>query len=247
MNYLNRTFNRTAAASTSTDYDDAAAALADDITSALAAFDSRIRLLSGGNAGLLINNKIQLLIEGNAVSGSRTLTFTVRSGADELFSFYAGCQVGSSGETAKQFRMNIHMAIDDNVFSLIIRSAKTTGENFTAQILLVTAENGISAVGYNTCGGNSSWTAASSNRNFASDATLFDLRDNTQSVTILHRLPYCHEGTNKNIASLSGKVLLSGDMRIGDVNITDCSKIAGDSTYPYDDREYYAIDNNTLI
>lgn len=247
MNYLNRTFNRTAAASASTDYDDAAAALADDITSALAAFDSRIRLLSGGNAGLLINNKIQLLIEGNAVSGSRTIVFTVRNGSTDLFSFYAGCQVGSSGEAAKQFRMNIHMAIDDNAFSLIIRNARTTGDYFTAQIIAVTTTGGVTAVGYNTSGNSSTWTAASSTRNFASDTVLYDLRNNAQSITLAHRLKYYHEATNANIATLSNKVLLSGDMRVGDVNIIDCSTVTGDSACPYENIRYYAVDANTLI
>lgn len=247
MNYLNQTFNRTATASSTDAFDAAAALLAGDMITALVAADNGITALTGDEAGVLINNKFKLLIENSAVTGSRTIVFTVRNGSTDLFSFYAGCQVGSSGDAAKQMKMNLHMGICGNAFSLIIRNAKTTGDYFTAQIIAVTAENGISAVGYNTSGSTQSWTAASATRNFASETTLFDLRNNAQSLTLAHRLKYYHEATNENIATLSNKVLLSGDMRVGDVNIIDCSTVTGDAACPYDNTAYYAVDSNTLI
>lgn len=247
MNYINQTFNRTASGTTSTDYDAAAALLAEDIRTALVAADSGITALTGSETGVLINNKFKILIENNAVSGSRTIVFTVRSGSTDLFSFYAGCQVSGSGETARQMKMNLHMGICGNAFSLIIRNAKTTGDYFTAQIISVTTTDGVTAVGYNTSGNSSTWTGASSTRNFASDALLFDLRNNARSLTLAHRLKYYHEATNANIATLSNKVLLSGDMRVGDVDIIDCSTVTGDSACPYDNTDYYAVDSNTLI
>ena len=247
MNYINQTFNRTASSGGSTDYDDAAALLAEDIRTALVAADSGITALTGSETGVLINNKFKILIENNAVSGSRTIVFTVRNGSTDLFSFYAGCQVSGSGETAKQMKMNIHMGICDNGFSMIIRNAKTTGDYFTAQIIAVTTTSGVTAVGYNTSGNSSTWTAASSTRNFASDTVLFDLRNNSQSLTLTHRLEYYHESTNANIATLTNKVLLSGGMRVGDVDIIDCSIVTGDAACPYDNTAYYAVDANTLI
>lgn len=247
MNYINQTFNRTASGTTTTDYDAAAALLAGDMITALVAADSGITALTGSETGVMINNKFKILIENSSVSSNRTIVFTVRNGSTDLFSFYAGCQVGSSGDTAKQMKMNIHMGICDNGFSMIIRNAKTTGDNFTAQIIAVTTTDGISAVGYNTSGNNSSWTNASTTRNFASDTVLFDLRNNAQSLTLAHRLKYYHEATNENLATLSNKVLLSGDMRVGDVNIVDCSTVTGDSACPYESVSYYAVDANTLI
>lgn len=244
MTYLNQTFNRTATAGDTGAYDDAAALLADDIITALVAADSGITALTGDESGVLINNKFKLLIENSAVSGSRTIVFTVRNGSTDVFSFYAGCQVSGSGETARQMKMNLHMGICDNAFSLIIRNAKTTGDNFTAQIIAVTTTDGITAVGYNT---NRSMTDAATTRNFASDAVLFDLRNNAQSLTLAHRLQYYHEATNANIATLSNKVLLSGDMRVGNVDIIDCSTVTGDAACPYDNTAYYAVDSNTLI
>ena len=247
MNYINQTFNRTATASNTDAYDAAAALLAEDMITALVAADSGITALTGDESGVLINNKFKLLIENGAVSGSKTIEFTVKNGTEEPFGFYAGCQVGTSGETAKQMKMNIHMGICDNAFSLIIRNAKTTGDYFTAQIIAVTTTSGVTAVGYNTSGNSSTWTAASSTRNFASDTVLFDLRNNSQSLTLAHRLKYYHEATNENIATLSNKVLLSGDMRVGDVNIIDCSTVTGDAACPYENISYYAVDANTLI
>lgn len=247
MTYINQTFNRTASGSSTTDYDDAAALLAEDIRTALVAADSGITALTGDESGVMINNKFKLLIENSAVSGSRTIEFTVKNGTEEPFGFYAGCQVGSSGDTAKQMKMNIHMGICDNAFSLIIRNAKTTGDNFTAQIIAVTTTDGITAVGYSTCGTGTAMTSAATNRIFASENLLFDLRNNSQSLMLAHRLKYYHEATNENIATLSNKVLLSGDMRVGDVNIVDCSTVTGDAACPYENISYYAVDANTLI
>ena len=247
MNYLNQTFNRTATAGNTGAYDDAAALLAEDMITALVAADSGITALTGDEAGVLINNKFKILIENSGVSGSTTIVFTVRNGSTDLFSFYAGCQVSGSGVTARQMKMNIHMGICGNAFSIIIRNAKTTGDYFTAQIISVTTTGGVTAVGYNTSGNSSTWTAASSTRNFASETTLFDLRNNAQSLTLAHRLKYYHEATNANIATLTNKVLLSGDMRVGDVNIVDCSTVTGDAACPYDNTAYYAVDSNTLI
>lgn len=247
MTYLNQTFNRTASGGSTADYNDAAALLAEDIRTALVAADSGITALTGDESGVLINNEFKLLIKNSGVSGSTIIAFTVRNGSTDLFSFYAGCQVGLSGETARQMKMNLHMGICDNGFSMIIRNARTTGDYFTAQIISVTTTDGVTAVGYNTSGNSSTWTAASATRNFASDAVLFDLRNNAQSLTLAHRLKYYHEATNANIATLTNKALLSGDMRVGDVNIIDCSTVTGDSACPYDNTAYYAVDNNTLI
>lgn len=74
-----------------------------------------------------------------------------------------------------------------------------------------------------------------------------DLRNNSQSLTLAHRLQYYHESTNEHLETLSNKVLLSGDMKVGSVNIVDCSTIVGDAAYPYDNVSYYAVDANTLI
>lgn len=247
MTYLNQTFNRTATAGDTGAYDDAAALLAEDIRTALVAADSGITALTGSETGVLINNKFKLLIENGVISSTRTIVFTVRNGSTDVFSIYAGCQVGSSGDTAKQMKMNLHMGICDNAFSLIIRNAKTTGDYFTAQIIAVTTTDGITTVGYNTCGTGNALLSAATNRNFASDTTLFDLRNNARSLTLAHRLIYYHEATNENIATLTSKVLLSGDMRVGDVNIIDCSTVTGDAACPYDNTAYYAVDSNTLI
>lgn len=142
-------------------------------------------------------------------------------------------------------KINIHMGICDNGFSMIIRNAYTTGDNFSAQIVAVTTTNGVTAVGYSADGNNIN--NASSTRHFASATTLFDLRNNARSLMLAHRLAYYHEATNENIATLSNKALLSDGMRVGDVDIIDCSTVTGDSTCPYNDAVYYAIDNNTLM
>lgn len=240
MNYINQTF-QTIPADNSTETRDAIAALiAKDIRTALVAADSGITALTGDETGVLINNKFKILIESSVSSGYKKILFTVRNDSTDLFSLPVSC--ASSANNV--MRINIHMGICDNGFSMIMRNAATTGDYFSAQIVAVTTTNGVTAVGYNTAGDTN---VASSTRRFASATTLFDLRNNTQSLTLSHRLAYYHEATNENIATLSNKVLLSEDMRVGDVDIIDCSTVTGDSTCPYNDAVYYAIDNNTLI
>ena len=242
MNYINQTFNRIASNNSAGVYDTTAALLAEDIRTALVAADSSITALTEDETGVLINNKFKILIESSTTSlpnNPRKIVFTVRNGSTDLFSFNARCQ------DDYQMKMNIHMGICDNAFSMIIRNVKTTGDYFTAQIIAVTTTDDVTAVGYNI----SSYpqSLASSTRNFASATTLFDLRNNAQSLTLAHRLTYYHEATDENIATLTNKVLLSDDMRIGDVNIIDCSTVTGDSVYPCNNAIYYAIDSNTLI
>lgn len=242
MNYINQTFNRIVSNNSVGEFNITAALLAEDIRTALVAADSGITALTGDETGVLINNKFKILIESSTTTlpnTPRKIIFTVRNGSTDLFSFNARCQDNY------QMKMNIHMGICDNGFSMIIRNVKTTGDYFTAQIIAVTTTDGVTAVGYNC--NSSSQSSASSTRNFASATTLFDLRNNAQSLTLAHRLAYYHEATDENIATLTNKVLLSDDMRIGDVNIVDCSTITGDSVYPCDNAIYYAIDSNTLI
>ena len=241
MNYINQTFQRIPADTMSDTLGAVAALIAEDIRTALVAADSGITALTGDETGVLINNKFKILIEGppSNSSGTRKIIFTVRNDSTDLFSVPVICQGNNS-----VMRINIHMGICDNGFSMIIRNAYTTGDNFSAQIIAVTTTNGVTAVGYTVQPTNSN---ASSTRNFASATTLFDLRNNARSLTLAHRLAYYHEATNENIATLSNKVLLSGDMRVGDVDIIDCSTVTGDSACPYNDTVYYAIDNNTLI
>lgn len=245
MNYINQTFQYIAANGGTETRTAVAASIAEDIRTALVAADSGITALTGDETGVLINNKFKILIGNDYGSGHYRIIFTVRNDSTDLFSVPTICQ-GVGINPVNTMRINIHMGICDNGFSMIMRNAASpTGDYFSAQIIAVTTTNGVTAVGYSADGGSNS--NASSTRNFASATTLFDLRNNARSLTLAHRLAYYHEATNENIATLSNKVLLSGDMRVGDVDIIDCSTVTGDSTCPYNDAVYYAIDNNTLI
>lgn len=247
MMYVNKTFNRTAKSTTV--LDDTAEAMIQDIINYLVTIDG-ITALTGDEVGVKINNKIKILISKTSSGLTKTIVFQVRNDTIDLFTVSVGSQQGSgTTELYQLFRMNFHIAINDNVFSLIIRNGATTSENyFTANILMLTASNGVTVVGYNqNATSTPSASAAAKTRNFATDTTFWNLADNTQSITVAKRLPYSHESTNANIATLSDKILLSGALRVGDVPIMDCSTIVGDATYPFDGVTYYAIDDNTLI
>ncbi len=243
--YVNKTFKRTAESTTV--LDDTAEAMIQDIINYLVTIDG-ITALTGDEVGVKINNKIKMLISKTSSGLTKTIVFKVRNDTIDLFTVSVGSQQGSgTTELYQLFRMNFHIAINDNVFSLIIRNGATTSENyFTANILMLTASNGVTVVGYNQNAANIPSSAATT-RNFATGTTFWNLADNTQSITVAKRLPYAHESTNANIATLSDKILLLDSLRVGDVPIIDCSTIVGDATYPFDGVTYYAIDDNTLI
>lgn len=243
--YVNKTFKRTAESTTV--LDDTAEAMIQDIINYLVTIDG-ITALTGDEVGVKINNKIKILISKTSSGSSKIIVFKVRNDTIDLFTVSVGSQQGSGATSLYQlFRMNFHIAINDNVFSLIIRNGTTTSENyFTANILMLTASNGVTVVGYNQNAANSP-TVAATTRNFATNTTFWNLADNTQSITVAKRLLYAHESTNANIATLSDKILLLDSLRVGDVPIIDCSTIVGDATYPFDGVTYYAIDDNTLI
>lgn len=242
MSYVTQTLTRTAADSST--YEAVAAEMAQDLTALLVSADSRITALSGDENGVLINGKFKLIIEAGAISGANTVVLTIRNGSTDLASCYAAVRTGT-GTTARNFLLNVHVFISDTVFSLILRNVKTTGSNFNVNICSFTDENGGTVVGYTAT---ISYNAnASSSRNFASDTSFFDLADNSRGKTIAKRLPYVHDGTAAELATLSGKVILSGSQRAADVSgVIECSTVTGDMVYPSGGKTYYAIDDNTL-
>lgn len=242
MSYVTQTLTRTAAGGSSGTYEAVAAEMAQDLTALLVSADSRITALSGDENGVLINGKFKLIIEAGTISGANTVVLTIRNGSTDLASCYAAVRTGT-GTAGRNFLLNVHVFISDTVFSLILRNVKTTGSNFNVNICSFTDENGGTVVGYTAT---ISYNASSS-RNFASDTSFFDLADNSRGKTIAKRLPYVHDGTAAELATLSGKVILSGSQRAADVGgVIECSTVTGDMVYPSGGKTYYAIDDNTL-
>lgn len=242
MSYVTQTLTRTAADGSSATYEAVAAEMAQDLTALLVSADSRITALSGDENGVLIDDKFKLIIEAGATSGANTVVLTIRNESTDLASCYAAVRTGT-GTTARNFLLNVHVFISGTVFSLILRNVKTTGSNFNVNICSFTDENGGTVVGYTATTNYN----ASSSRNFASDTSFFDLADNSRGKTIAKRLPYVHDGTAAELATLSGKVILSGSQRAADVGgVVECSTVTGDMVYPSGGKTYYAIDDNTL-
>lgn len=242
MSYVTQTLTRTAADGSAATYEAVAAEMAQDLTALLVSADSRITALSGDENGVLINGKFKLIIEAGTVSGANTVVLTIRNGSTDLASCYAVVRTGT-GTAGRNFLLDVHVFISGTVFSLILRNVKTTGSNFDVNICSFTDENGGTVVGYTA----TTSSNASSSRNFASDTSFFDLADNSRGKTIAKRLPYVHDGTAAELATLSGKVILSGSQRAADVGgVIECSTVTGDMVYPSGGKTYYAIDDNTL-
>lgn len=242
MSYVTQTLTRTAADSSSGTWEAVAAEMAQDLTALLVSADSRITVLSGDENGVLINGKFKLIIGAGIASSASTVVLTIRNGSTDLASCYAAVRAGT-GTAGRNFLLDVHVFISGTVFSLILRNVRTTGSNFDVNICSFTDENGGTVVGYTATTGSS----ASYSRKFASDTSFFDLADNSRGKTIAKRLPYVHDGTAAELATLSGKVILSGSQRAADVSgVIECSTVTGDMVYPSGGKTYYAIDDNTL-
>ena len=242
MSYVTQTLTRTAADGSTATWEAVAAEMAQDLTALLVSADSRITALSGDENGVLINGKFKLIIEAGTIQGANTVVLTIRNGSTDLASCYAAVRTGA-GPAGRNFLLDVHVFISGTVFSLILRNVKTTGSNFDVNICSFTDENGGTVVGYTATTGSN----ASPSRKFASDTSFFDLADNSRGKTIAKRLPYVHDGTAAELATLSGKVILSGSQRAADVGgVIECSTVTGDMVYPSGGKTYYAIDDNTL-
>ena len=242
MSYVTQTLTRTAADGSSGTWEAVAAEMAQDLTALLVSADSRITVLSGDENGVLINGKFKLIIGAGIASSASTVVLTIRNGSTDLASCYAAVRAGT-GTAGRNFLLDVHVFISGTVFSLILRNVRTTGSNFDVNICSFTDENGGTVVGYTATTGSS----ASYSRKFASDTSFFDLADNSRGKTIAKRLPYVHDGTAAELATLSGKVILSGSQRAADVGgVIECSTVTGDMVYPSGGKTYYAIDDNTL-
>jgi hypothetical protein len=244
MSYTAQTLTRTASEASSDVYETVTAQMVQDFIDALTAADSRITELSGDETGVSINGKFKLILAAGSISGANTIVITIRNGSTDLASCYVSVRSGSSSATQKNFKLDVHMFISDNAFSLVLRNNNTSGANFNVNICAFTDTNSNTYVGYTAT---TNYNAATT-RNFAADTLLFDLSDNSQGKTMLKRLPYVHDGSSVNIAKIDGKVILSGSQKSADIDgAFDCSTITGDMQYPSGSKTYYAVDDNTLV
>lgn len=243
MSYTTQTLTRTASEATQSVYETVTAQMVQDFIDALTAADSRITELSGDETGVSINGKFKLILAAGSISGANTIVITIRNGSTDLASCYVSVRSGSSSATQNNFKLDVHMFISDNAFSLVLRNNNTSGANFNVNICAFTDTSSNTYVGYTAT---KNYIAATT-RNFATNTQLYDLSDNSQGKTIAKRLTYVHDGSSVNIAKIDGKVILSGTQRAADIDgVLDCSTITGDMLYPSGSKTYYAVDENTL-
>ena len=83
---------------------------------------------------------------------------------------------------------------------------------------------------------------------FSTLADIYDVDAGARSVTSVNCLPYVYSSSSTNIEMTERKVFASGGIKQFEVlKMCDCSTVTGDQLFPINGKQYYAIDNNTLM
>ena len=210
------------------------------IPAELAAESDSISVVSGENA-VMISGKLKLIFTnpGNynmvvsAVFGEVTFDIGVVSIVD--------------GSTAP-FRINFHIAADatENVINVKIRNRRCdeTSLYFTTDILACKTNSNVDLFSFTNNTDVSRWNT----RNFVMLQALTRVSDQQAVFTAQSRMPYINDSDSTKLDTITGKVLTTGGIKSDVIgSMLDSTYIVGDALYPSGDKQYYSVDDYTLI
>ena len=211
------------------------------IISELASEDG-ITAVSGENA-VIIGNKLKLSFSSTDVTYA-IITANIGSQSWKIGSIHV--LNGTSG--SRTYRIDFHIAGDmaTNVINVKLKSFYTPADslNFDTDMLYVKTKLNTELFAFTHI----STASGSSTRNFATTQTLQRVSDQQAIYTVQKRIPYAHDSDTTKLDTITGKVLTSGNIRADIIDaMLDCSYITGDALYPSNGKQYYAVDNYTLI
>ena len=132
----------------------------------------------------------------------------------------------------------IVLALNDNVFSIKFKNYDMIS-TFALDMLFFTADNtDLFSYAYNTSG-----APYAINRNICASA------EGARKYTVCTRLPYAYGTDSSEKEIIASKVLILNNQKVFEVknDMLDCSTLVGNQKYPTKEKEYYALNNNTLI
>lgn len=233
--------NRTISMYTASAGDDATDQFIELVISELASESDQIVAVSGENA-VIIGNKVKIAFSNNRYTA---IGITVTC---DTQSWSIGSLNVVTGSGAKTYKLNFHIAIsnDGKVINIKIKSCYTPDDsiNFNTDILYSVTDSNIEVFSFT----HANSTGASTTRNFATSRALQRVNDQQAVYTAQNRIPYIHDSDSTIIDTINGKVLTEGGIKADNIEtMLDSSYIIGDALYPSDIKQYYAIDDHTLI
>lgn len=197
-----------------------------------------------GESAVIIGNKLKLSFSTTTTPTLVTITANIGSQSWEIGSVHV--LSGLSG--SRTYRMDFHIAADKatNVINVKLKTFYTPADslNFNTDMLYVKTKLNTELFAFT----HTSTTGASSTRNFATTKTLQRVSDKEAIYTVQKRIPYANDSDTTKLDTITGKVLTSGNIRADIIDaMLDCSYIVGDALYPSNGKQYYAVDDYTLI
>ena len=132
----------------------------------------------------------------------------------------------------------IVLALNDNVLSIKFKNYDMIS-TFALDMLFFTADNtDLFSYAYSTSG-----APYAINQNICASA------EGMRKYTVCTRLPYAYGTDSSEKEIIASKVLILNNQKVFEVknDMLDCSTLVGNQKYPTGEKEYYALNNNTLI
>lgn len=193
------------------------------------------------NDVLMLDGKYRFVLTS---SGANTIRMELYYGENKLMP--AGSETvsltTSNGDYSGIVRVvPIVLALNDNVFSIKFRNYNMTNPTFALDMLFFTANNTdffSYAYGITTSG-----APYAINQNICASA------EGMRKYTVCTRLPYAYGTDSSEKEIIASKVLILNNQKVFEVknDMLDCSTLVGNQKYPTGEKEYYALNNNTLI
>ena len=132
----------------------------------------------------------------------------------------------------------IVLALNDNVFSIKFKNYDMIS-TFALDMLFFTADG----TDFFSYAYSSSGAPYAINRNICASA------EGARKYTVCTRLPYAYGTDSSEKEIIASKVLILNNQKVFEVknDMLDCSTLVGNQKYPTGEKEYYALNNNTLI
>ena len=132
----------------------------------------------------------------------------------------------------------IVLALNDNVLSIKFKNYDMIS-TFALDMLFFTADG----TDFFSYAYSSSGAPYAINRNICASA------EGARKYTVCTRLPYAYGTDSSEKEIIASKVLILNNQKVFEVknDMLDCSTLVGNQKYPTGEKEYYALNNNTLI
>lgn len=135
----------------------------------------------------------------------------------------------------------IVLALNDNVLSIKFRNCYMTNPKFALDMLFFTANN--------TDFFSYAYDSSTSGAPYAINQNICASAEGMRKYTVCTRLPYVNSTDGVEREVIASKVLILNNQKVFEVknDMLDCSTLVGNQKYPTGEKEYYALNNNTLI